>query len=237
MTVDRAMLLAAGFGTRLRPITLSVPKPLLPLGEVPLIDHQLRYLAVGGIRKVMINLHYLGGKIRAHVGDGGRFGLAVSYSEEEAILGTGGGIKKAETFFEGRAFVALNADALLDADIGEVARRHVEGRAAATMVVKALGPGDGHTPIDVGSDGKVKGFGKGRFFYTGLQVLGPEMLSVLPPAGKPSSLIDDGYRPLLERGDRVSAFVHAGYAGDLGAPESYERARKDVAAGIFALRS
>ena len=93
--IDQAMLLAAGLGTRLRPLTLTTPKPLLPLDGCTLIDHQLRYLASAGIGRVAINLHHLGEKIRAHAGDGSRYGLSIHYSEEPEILGTGGGVKRA----------------------------------------------------------------------------------------------------------------------------------------------
>lgn len=232
-SIDTTMLLAAGLGTRLRPLTLSTPKPLLPLDGTLLIDHQLGYLRAAGVRRAVINLHHLGAKIRDHVGDGSRFGIEVRYSEEPEILGTGGGIKKAEAFLGEGSFLALNADALIDADIAAVVRRHEETKAAATMVVRPLGHGDGYTPVDIGPDSFVRGFGTGRHFYTGLQILGREMLDILPPAGQNACLIQDGYEALLAKGERVSSFVHEGYFNDLGTPERYEQAKRDIAAGRF----
>lgn len=233
LSIDTAMLLAAGLGTRLRPLTLSTPKPLLPLDGTLLIDHQLGYLRAAGVRRAVINLHHLGEKIRGHVGDGSRFGIEVRYSEEPEILGTGGGIKKAGALLGDGPFIALNADALIDADIAAVVRHHADAKAAATMVVKPLGQDDGYTPVDIGPDSFVRGFGKGRHFYTGLQILGREMLDVLPPAGHSACLIKDGYEALLAKGGRVSSFVHEGYFNDLGTPERYEQAKQDIAAGRF----
>lgn len=231
--INRAMILAAGLGTRLRPLTLHTPKPLLPLDGTVLIDHQLRYLANSGMKSVAINLHHLGEKIRNHVEGGYRYGLEVNYSDEPVILGTGGGIKKAARFFGRKPFVVLNADALLSADIGALIRAHRESGAQATMAVKPIEDGDGYTPLDLDEENNIRGFGRGRYFYVGLQVLGPEIFDTLPPSGTPACLIDDGYKKLIERGGRVSAFIYKGYFNDMGTPERYEQAKVDVSNGTF----
>jgi len=233
--IDRAMILAAGFGTRLRPITLKTPKPMLPLDGAVLIDHQLAYLAASGMKHVAINLHHLGDRIRNHVGSGKQFGMEINFSDEPEILGTGGGIKKAARFFGRKPFVALNADALIACDIGELVRAHMESGAEATMVVKRAEEGADYTPVDVADESTVRGFGEGEFFYCGLQVLGPEIFDTLPPSGRPSCLIDDGYRRLIERGGKVGAFVYEGYFNDMGTPERYEQAKVDVSNGTFEL--
>ncbi len=233
--IDRAMILAAGLGTRLRPITNHTPKPLLPLDGSPLIDHQLRYLADYGIKSVVINLHHLGDRIREHVGDGSRYGVEVNYSDEPIILGTGGGIKQAARYFGRKPFVALNADALTEADIGAMIEQHLAGSFQATMALKAIDSSDGYTPIMVGEDGTIEAFGKGRYFYTGLQVLGPEIFDALPPTGTPSCLIAEGYKRMLERGAKIGAFIYDGYFNDMGTPERYEQAKVDIANGTFKL--
>ncbi len=231
--VNRAMLLAAGLGTRLRPLTLEIPKPLLPLNGTTLIDHQLRYLAKNNITNVAINLHHLGEKIRDHVGDGARFGLEIYYSEEPQILGTGGGIKKAARFFGRSPFVVLNADTLIAADISALVKTHFSSGAQATMAVKGLFDGSGFTPIDVDERGFIKGFGSGSYFYTGLQILSPDMFDALPPADTPACLIQDGYVKLMERGGRIKAFEYDGYFNDLGTPERYEAAKTAISEGEF----
>lgn len=227
------MVLAAGLGTRLRPLTNKIPKPLLPLDSQKLIDYPLAYLAKNEIQEVMINLHHLGDLIREYVGDGRRYNLKISYSFEPEILGTGGGIKNTESFFDGKPFVCINSDSLLNADFEALLEKHFEARASATMVVKKRGPKDPYEGVEV-EGGFVKKIGrKGEYFYTGLQIIGPDLLKKLPPAGTASCLIKDGYQKLLADGKKVAAFIYDGYFNDLGTPERYERARKDVESGVY----
>lgn len=233
--IDKAVLLAAGFGTRLRPLTLTIPKPLLPLDGTVLVDHQLRYLASSGIKEVAINLHYLGEKIKKHVGDGSRFNLKIHYSEEPKILGTGGGIKKASLQFGKENFVVLNSDTLIDVDIKKLIEHHIQSDSAATMVIKELGPGDNYNTITIDENGFITKFGTGKYFYAGLQILGPEMLGTLPSAGIESCLINDGYMKLLKNGTRVASYIHKGYFNDLGTFERYEKAKDDIAQENFKL--
>ncbi|MCA9464799.1 MAG: nucleotidyltransferase family protein, partial [Nitrospira sp.] len=112
----KAMILAAGFGTRLRPLTNTIPKPLLPVGGMPLIVWNLLLLRVFGIRQVMVNLHYMGHLIREALGDGTQWDMEISYSLEPEILGTGGGLKAAARFFEGQPFLIINGDIIIDLD-------------------------------------------------------------------------------------------------------------------------
>ena len=233
--INRAMILAAGLGTRLRPLTMNTPKPLLPLDGTVLIDHQLRYLARSGMKSVAINLHHLGDMIRDHVEGGCRYGLEVNYSDEPEILGTGGGIKKAARFFGRKPFVVLNSDALIEADIQALIEAHRESDTQVTMVVKRIEGDEGYTPLNVNKENSVTGFGRGEFFYTGLQVLGPEIFDTLPPSGTEACLIEDGYKRLIERGGKIGAFVYDGYFNDMGTPERYEQAKVDVSNGKFKL--
>lgn len=227
--IKKGMILAAGLGTRLRPLTYKIPKPLLPLNSHKLIDYSLNLFKRYGIEDVIINLHHLGEMIHDYVGDGGKFGLKVSYSEESAILGTGGGIKRVEAFFENRPFLCINADSLNHADIDKVIERHFETGASATMMLKKSSPDDPYEGVSIDKDGFVKNIGKGEFFYTGLQVIGPELLEALPPAGTVSCLIEDGYRRLLKDQKKIAAFIYDGYFNDLGTPERYEKAKQDLA--------
>ncbi|MBI2092402.1 MAG: nucleotidyltransferase family protein [Deltaproteobacteria bacterium] len=116
----RAMILAAGLGTRLRPLTHKTPKPLLPVNGRPMIDFSLARVKKAGITNVIINLHYLGGQIKKYVGSGRRYGLKIRYLHEPKILGTGGGIKNAERFLNGGPFVVINSDTLIDIDLKKV---------------------------------------------------------------------------------------------------------------------
>ncbi|MYE25203.1 MAG: nucleotidyltransferase family protein [Gammaproteobacteria bacterium] len=106
----KAMILAAGRGTRLAPLTEAMPKPMIPIASEPLIVHQLRWLHRAGIRDVVVNLHHLGDQIRSHIGRGGDFGVRVQYSVEEELLETGGGIRKALPMLGPEPFLVLNGD-------------------------------------------------------------------------------------------------------------------------------
>lgn len=229
--INKAVLLAAGLGTRLRPLTLTTPKPLLPLGDELLIDRQLKYLASAGIKEVAINLHHLGDKIKGHVENGSRYGLKIYYSHEPEILGTGGGIKQAAALLRTDTFLALNSDALQDTDIGALVEYHVKTGPAATMVVKAAG-GEGFNPVEIDGNGMIVGFGGGGHFYTGLQIIGQDLVNILPPVGKSSCLIKDGYMKLIEGGIPVASFLHTGYFNDVGTMESYQSALREIAGRI-----
>jgi len=134
--IRRAMVLAAGLGTRLAPITHTTPKPLVPVAGRPLLEHLLEFLRAGGIEEVVINLHHLGSKIEAHVGDGARFGLRVRYSTEDPILDTGGGIKRAEPLLAGEPFVVANGDSLLEIRLRDLVEWHEAHGGVATLAVR-----------------------------------------------------------------------------------------------------
>ena len=233
--ITSAMLLAAGFGTRLKPLTYTTPKPLLPLDGCSIIDHQLRYLAKSGINRVAINVHHLGDMIISHVGDGKRYGLIVEFFSEKEILGTGGGIKNAEGFFGDRPFLSINADALIDTDLSALIEHHVSTGIDTTMVLMKIDDGIDYTPVEIRSDGSLKGFGNGKHFYTGLQIVGPKLIGTLPTRGTKSCLIKDGYKPLMASGGKIGSFIHTGYFNDMGTPERYASAKEDVASGKFKL--
>lgn len=228
--IEKGMILAAGLGTRLRPLTYKVPKPLVPLNDHRLIDYPLNYLSKNGIAQVMINLHHLGKQIKEYVGDGKKYGLRVFYSEEPEILGTGGGIKKAAEFFEGKPFVCINADSLIHADFKALVERHFSSEASATMVLKKKLGDDPYEGINISKGNYLVNIEeKGDYFYTGLQIITKELLDVLPPAGSVSCLIQDGYKKLLKDGKKIAVYLYEGYFNDLGTPDRYEKAKKDIA--------
>ena len=110
----KAMILAAGLGTRRGELTATIPKPLIKIQQHYLIEFPLTLLKKAGIREVIINTHYLAGQMEQTLGDGSKYGLHIIYSREETILGTGGGVKKAEELIGSEAFVLINADILCD---------------------------------------------------------------------------------------------------------------------------
>lgn len=128
------MILAAGRGERMRPLTDSRPKPLLEVRGRALIDHQLLALAAAGYSRAVINVHYLGDKLIAHVGDGARYGIEVVFSREETLLGTAGGIRHALPLLGDAAFAVTNADIYTDYDYGRLPADPGDGRGHLVMV-------------------------------------------------------------------------------------------------------
>lgn len=130
----KALILAAGFGTRLRPFTHHTPKALAPVQEIPLIVYTLAFLKKNDIKEVVINLHHLGHKIRKLLGNGKKLGLKITYSPEEKILGTGGGIKKASKFL-GDDFLVINSDVIADFNLKAFIRQHLNRKPMATLTL------------------------------------------------------------------------------------------------------
>lgn len=233
MKLKSAILLAAGLGTRLRPLTLTTPKPLIPLNGSTLIDHQIKYLANAGFKTIAINLHHLSEKIKEHCGTGKKYGVEIVYSEEKEILGTGGGIKKAASLLGADKALVLNCDALMAVDISKLCEAFDE-KYAATMVLMKL-PSEGKfNPVKV-EGGLVTSFGGGDRLFTGMHIVGKKLLDALPPAGEASCVIKDGYEKLISRGDKIAAFDYDGYWNDLGTFERYDAAKRDVESGRIKL--
>lgn len=239
----KAMVLAAGLGTRLRPITNNIPKPLIPVAGRPLIHYTLNLLKRHNIKEVIINLHYLADMIKKEVGDGSRFGIKVNYSYEPEILGTGGGIKKVEDFFSDGTFLVINADILVGLDLSDVVRFHKEKGAIATMVLRHDKDVDSYGAIEIDKDGRIRQFlGKidykgaplRKLMFTGIHVLEPEVLSYIP-SNISCCINRTAYPEMISTGERVYGYVMDGYWSDLGTPERYSQAEEDMAKGKIAL--
>jgi NDP-sugar pyrophosphorylase family protein len=238
----KAMILAAGLGTRLRPLTDARPKALLPIAGKPLIVWNLLLLRNHGITEVIINLHHLGNLIEESLGDGTRYGLHISYSKEQTLLGTGGGIKQAESFFEGKPFFVLNGDTVLDLDCGALMRFHSAGGSLATLVlredpeVEQWGVVEVHPRQEVisingrGHTSSPLGGRRQKRMFAGAHVIHPRLLLDVP-RGRESSIID-AYVRALECGETIRGYDMAGYWSDVGTPERYTQVQRDAEAGL-----
>jgi len=213
--IRRAMVLAAGRGTRLAPLTDSTPKPLVRVAGRPFLEHILEFLRASGIREVVLNLHHLGRRIEEHLGDGARFGLRVRYSWENPILDTGGGIKRAEPLLAGEPFVVLNGDSLLELRLVEVVERHRERGAIATMVVRPDPDAERYGLVELDADDRVRRItgqppaapGPLRpFMFPGLHVFEPAIFDWMD-AGAAFSVTRVTYPRLLKAGAPVQGFV------------------------------
>jgi len=237
--VTRAMLLAAGLGERLRPLTERTPKPLVPVGGRPMVFYMLDRLAAAGIREVHVNLHHLGRRVQDALGDGAAWGLALCYHPEKEILGTGGGLKAAATACPDLAagpFAMVNADVLIDVDLKALCARHVAEAPLATLLLRDDPDARRYGVIGTGADDRIRRFldadlgGAVRErMFTGVQVLSPAILGHMPD--RAVFPITDAYKAALLAGERLMGPAHPGYWADLGTPERLLAAEADLAAG------
>ena len=243
-SIMRAIILAAGEGIRLRPLTLETPKVLLPVGGVPLIEHTLIWLNNYGISEVAISLYHLGEKIKDFLGDGSRFGMSISYSPEETLLGTAGGVKRMEPFFTD-TFVVVYGDVLTNFDLDAMVRFHQAKNSLATIAVLWV-----PNPWDVGivemnEEGRVLSFTEkppcgsemGNFGSGGVYVLEKRTLDYIPAKG-PSDFAYDIFPKLLELSLPAYGYVLKpdDYLLDIGTTDKYQKANEDVRAGKVKIR-
>jgi NDP-sugar pyrophosphorylase family protein len=224
----RAVVLAAGLGTRLRPLTQFLPKPMLPVAGTPVLGHTLEALASSGCEKVAINLHYQGEKIASHFGSSFK-DMEIVYSPEERILGTLGALAPLADFLApADVVVVVNGDSLCRWPVKKLVRQNARSPACATLLVstrapvEAFGGGIGIGPSkEVVSFSPQRNFGKveGRAVFAGLHAFAPDLVAELEP--QPASFVDDLYVPLLEKGEKIMAIETSRPWFDLGTPAGY----------------
>lgn len=237
--LTKAMILAAGEGTRLRPLTLYTPKALLPIGGVPLLLHTLGWLREHGVSEVAINTHYLGEAISQRVGDGSSLGLAVHYSPEEVLLGTAGAVKRLEDFFDSW-FVVVYGDVLTDCDLAALANYHRRRGAIATLALTQVADPTTAGVVRLSEDGRVIGFvekpspgiAAGNLANGGIYILERQVLDYIPDG----VFCDFGFHVfprILEEGLPVYGYPlpPETYLIDIGSPDKFRRANEDVTAG------
>ncbi|GAA5525779.1 N-acetylmuramate alpha-1-phosphate uridylyltransferase [Microbulbifer aestuariivivens] len=216
--IPAAMVLAAGYGKRMRPLTEQTPKPLLPVAGKPLIEHALERLAAIGVRRVVINLGHLGEKIRARLGDGERWGLDIRYSVEEQPLETAGGILKALPLLGNAPFLVVNGDVWCDFDLRSWLRQPLPDDCPGRLLMV---PNPSHNPAgDFGIDnGLLSGTAMPRYTFSGISWLRPQLLTEYPRV-----------RPCFGLGEifvhhqaRLQAELFEGDWCDVGTPERLRR--------------
>jgi mannose-1-phosphate guanylyltransferase len=151
------MILAAGLGTRLRPITYAMPKPMVPVLNRPVMEHGARLLGRHGFGEAIANLHWFPELIEGHFGDGSAFGVDLSYSREEQLLGTAGGVRKAADFL-GDSFLVVAGDALTDIDLAAMRAFHESHDGLVTMATKRVAETDQFGVVIADGDGRIQGF-------------------------------------------------------------------------------
>lgn len=234
----RVMIMAAGKGTRLRPITDLVPKPMAPIVNRPALYHILRLLGRHGFSEVVVNLHHLPEIITGYFGDGAWMGMKITYSFEPELLGTAGGVKNNADFLGGDTFLVMSGDALTDIDLTGLVAAHRRAGSIATLAVKEVADPSLYGVVVADDDDRVVGFqekpireeARSRLCNCGIYVFEPQILSHIL-----SGQFDDFGRrlfpDLLREGMRLHAETVAGYWSDVGNLDEYVRGNADALAG------
>jgi NDP-sugar pyrophosphorylase family protein len=227
----KAIIQCGGEGTRMRPLTLTIPKPMLPLGYKPFLEHTINYFKGQGIYNFILTISYLGEQIIKYFEDGSRLGVKIEYSIEKEALGTGGAIKNAEKKINS-TFATINGDVLFgNFQFRDILKFHKEKRAIVTIALAKVDDARRFGLVERDEVGKVINFiekpkySVSGWVNAGLYVLEPKIFEYIKPR-KFVSLEKDVFPVLVEEG-KMYAFPHFGYWIDIGVPSDYEKACKD----------
>jgi len=233
------MLLGAGLGTRLRPITYELPKPVVPVLGEPVMGHILRLLEHHGFERVIANLHYFPDMIRNRFGDGSDYRVELSYSFEQELLGTAGGVRNARDFFGDEAFLVISGDALTDIDLGALCARHRETGGIGTLALKRVEDPSQLGVVIVGEDGRIQGFQEkpdpaealSNLGNCGIYVFEPEIFDHFPA----QDFVDwaqDVFPVLLEQDIPFHGHEIEEYWNDIGSLDELRRGNFDALNGV-----
>jgi mannose-1-phosphate guanylyltransferase len=235
----KALILAAGLGTRLRPITHLLPKPMLPVFGVPLIEHIVVQLKDQGIDRIFVNLHHMPEKVMDHLQDGRRLGVEIRYSLEPKILGTAGAIKKLEEELRGAPFLVVNGDTVRPISLEALLERHRALGKAVTLLLQEDPEGPDSESVFLSEGGEVAGFWSlgtreapsciKPCHFLGVQVMEPEVLSLIPrdTFWEAQKL----WKELLQNGLGLAGYCEEGYWKDLGTVDAYLELHRDFLDG------
>ena len=235
------MVLAAGLGTRLRPLTDDRPKALVDVGGRPLITYNLALLRRFGITDVIVNLHYRGDALRAALGDGSGLGLNIEWSEEDPILDTGGGIKKVQDRLRDDDFLVLNGDTIVDLALDRLVAAHRARGAAATLVLRHDPEQARYGEIEIDGDDRIRRFlgtparvamPLEPFMFAGVHVMSPAVFRWMP-AGGAFSMTRDTYPAMLADGAPLYGFRFDGFWRVIDTPADRDRAATEIATTRF----
>ncbi|GAS98981.1 nucleoside-diphosphate-sugar pyrophosphorylase family protein [Mycolicibacterium canariasense] len=232
-----AVILVGGQGTRLRPLTLSAPKPMLPTAGLPFLTHMLSRIAAAGIEHVVLGTSYKAEVFEAEFGDGSKLGLHIEYVVEEQALGTGGGIANVAPKLRHDTVLVFNGDVLSGADLGALLACHEEHQADVTLhLVRVSDPrAFGCVPTD--ADGRVTAFLEKTEdpptdqINAGCYVFRRELIDELPK-GRALSVEREVFPALLAQGRKVCGYVDNSYWRDMGTPDDFVRGSADLVRGI-----
>jgi mannose-1-phosphate guanylyltransferase/mannose-1-phosphate guanylyltransferase/phosphomannomutase len=230
--------MAAGLGTRLRPLTYEVPKPMVPVANRPIMEHVLRLLGHHDVGGVMANLHWFPETVKGHFGDGSSCGVELTYSLEEELLGTAGGVRNVREYFGSDPFLVMAADALTDIDVAELGEAHRATGGVATLAVKRVPNVSEFGVVVADGNGRIQGFQEkpdpaealSDLANCMIYVLEPEVFDYFPDMDAPDFALDV-FPALLEHD--VPFHIHEvdGYWNDVGSLPEYLQGNLDALTG------
>lgn len=238
----KAIIMAGGMGTRLRPVSGDLPKPMVPLLGIPMMEHIVKLLCKNGFTDICAALKYRAGDIIAYFGDGSRFGVKLQYRIEEQALGTAGGVKNCADFYGGDDFLVISGDAACDFDLSRLMAEHINRGSAATLALYRNAEPLSYGLAVTDSDGMVRGFVEkpdwGRvvtdLVNTGIYALSPTAMAYVPD-GCPFDFARGLFPLLLKNRLPLRGLVMDGYWCDVGEPLSYYRCCADALSGRLRL--
>jgi NDP-sugar pyrophosphorylase family protein len=234
----KAMVMAAGLGTRLRPLTDFLPKPMVPIANRPVLHHLLNLLARHDITEVGINIHAFPALLRAYFGDGSALGLSIRWSEEETLLGTAGGTKRLQDYWGREPILVTSGDGLHDVDVTALIGHHRRTGSLATLAVKPVPDPSAYGVVIVDRDTRVRGFqekpnrdeARSDLASCGVYVVEPELLDRIPK-DTPYDFGQDVWPALVNAGEPVYAFVTMAYWNDVGGLDELRNSILDAVSG------
>jgi mannose-1-phosphate guanylyltransferase/phosphomannomutase len=223
----KAVVLAGGLGTRLRPLTYSRPKPMLPLGPKPVLQYVIELLADSGFNEIVVTTNYLQDQIEGYFGDGSRFGVSLRFPREEKPLGTAGSVKNAQRYLD-ETFALIQGDNITDIKMANQLKYHKKKNATTTLSVLKVKEPWKYGVVMLNKDTKIVGFQekpprneyRSDLINTGLYILEPDVLDVIPP-NKPFDFARDVFPILLEQRRSLYAYRAKGFWTDIGSIEGF----------------
>lgn len=244
----RAILLAAGKGTRLQRLTTTIPKPMLHVAGRPILEHNIRLLARHGIRELVINLHYYPVKVMDYFGDGSRFGVSILYSYEAELLGTAGAVKRVDDMLT-EPFLVLYADNLTTCDVTRLMKCHLEKKGMGTVAVFERPDVESSGVVTIGEDDRIEAFvekpdaatmprpstsSSKSWVNAGVYVLEPSVLRFIP-RDRYCDFGHDAFPAMLAAKERLVAYRMTEGLWWIDTPSDYARIQSLAAAGEIVL--
>jgi NDP-sugar pyrophosphorylase family protein len=227
--VSQAVILAGGPGVKMRPLTYEVPKPLIPVRGRPLIEYTIELLREAGIREIILAIGHLGEKIKEEVGGGRKYGVKVSYSEEESFLGSAGALRNAREFILDKPFLVINGDVLIKIAVSDFIQFHQEDKYLATIALSNSAESKDYGSVLLRGEKIIKFLEKKKtrgpqLINAGLYIFNPQIFEYIPKKGK--ACLEDIFVQLAKEG-KLAGFPFEGAWFEVSTPANYERAIKE----------